>query len=104
MQPPTLTPALLHASLLRLAKLAALPALSLLDTPAPRRAPPGVEYVLSAMAADAHAAGRSSAAWRADSAWASHRPCDPSLPHADLPDRLEQAIANLRDTGLWPWP
>jgi len=113
LQPPT--PAHIHASLARLDKLAALTTRSLLDPPpvpaAPaspvtpaRRTPPGVEWVCSATAADAHAAGRSVAAWRAESAWATARPCDPCLPHADLPDRREQAIANLRDTGLWPWP
>jgi len=121
----TLTPADIRASLGRLDKLAALATLSLLDPPVPaspatlslldppvpasparpaRRTPPGVEWVCSTTAADAYAAGRNAAAWRAESAWATARPRDPCLPHADLPDRLEQAIANLHDIGLWPWP
>ncbi len=108
----TLTPADIRASLGRLDKLAALATLSLLDPPPvpasparpARRTPPGVEWVCSTTAAAAYAAGRTAAAWRVESAWATARPRDPCLPHADLPDRLEQAIANLLDIGLWPWP
>ncbi len=65
---------------------------------------PGIEYALSAAADEAAAAGEGAQAWQArQAAWVNVGPCDPELPHADAPDRLAQAIANLRDVGLWPW-
>lgn len=69
-----------------------------------RRMTPGTEWVLSVSADEKAAAGMTAREWRAcEAAWAAERPCDPALPHADEPNRLEQAIANLQDTGLWPW-
>jgi len=65
---------------------------------------PGIEYALSASADAAAAAGESARAWQAgQAAWVNVGPCDDDLPHADAPDRLAQAVANLRDVGLWPW-
>ncbi len=65
---------------------------------------PGIEYALSASADEAAAAGESAGAWQArQAAWVNVGPCDDDLPHADAPDRLAQAVANLRDVGLWPW-
>jgi len=67
-------------------------------------AAPGIEYALSALADEAAAAGLSAHAWQAQqTAWVNAGPCDADLPHADAPDRLAQALANLRDVGLWPW-
>jgi len=64
---------------------------------------PGIEHALS-VSADAAAAGESARAWQAQhAAWVNVGPCDAALPHADAPDRLAQAVANLRDVGLWPW-
>ncbi len=65
---------------------------------------PGIEYALSASADEAAAAGEGARAWQArQAAWVNVGPCDAELPHADAPDRLAQALANLRDVGLWPW-
>jgi len=65
---------------------------------------PGIEYALSASADAAAAAGEGARAWQArQAAWVNGGPCDDDLPHADAPDRLAQAVANLRDVGLWPW-
>jgi len=65
---------------------------------------PGIEYALSASADAAAAAGEGTQAWQArQAAWVNVGPCDDDLPHADAPDRLAQAVANLRDVGLWPW-
>jgi len=64
---------------------------------------PGIEYALS-VSADEAAAGESARVWQAQQApWVNVGPCDADLPHADAPDRLAQAVANLRDVGLWPW-
>ncbi len=64
----------------------------------------GIEYALSASADAAAAAGQGARAWQArQAAWVNVGPCDADLPHADAPDRLAQAVANLRDVGLWPW-
>ncbi len=69
-----------------------------------RRLTPGVEWALSESADQKAASGMSAQEWRArEASWAAERPCDLNLPHADEANRLEQAIANLRDTGLWPW-
>jgi len=65
---------------------------------------PGIEYALSAAADAAAAAGEGARAWQTrQAAWVNGGPCDDDLPHADAPDRLAQAIANLHDVGLWPW-
>jgi len=65
---------------------------------------PGIEYALSVSADEAAAAGESARAWQAHQvAWVNVGPCDADLPHADAPDCLAQAVANLRDVGLWPW-
>jgi len=65
---------------------------------------PGIEYALSASADEAAAAGQDAQEWQArQAAWVNVGPCDADLPHADAPDRLAQATANLRDVGLWPW-
>ncbi len=65
---------------------------------------PGIEYALSASADEAAAAGEGAQAWQVrQAAWVNVGPCDPDLPHADAPDRLAQAVANLRAVGLWPW-
>jgi len=65
---------------------------------------PGIEHALSVSADAAAAAGESARAWQAQhAAWVNVGPCDAALPHADAPDRLAQAVANLRDVGLWPW-
>ncbi len=67
-------------------------------------ATPAIEYALSASADEAAAAGEDAREWRArQAAWVNVGPCDPDLPHADAPDRFAQAMANLRDVGLWPW-
>jgi len=67
-------------------------------------AAPGIEYALSATADAAAAGGQDVRDWQGrQAAWVNGRPCDADLPHADAPDRLAQAIANLRDVGLWPW-
>jgi len=65
---------------------------------------PGIEYALSAAADAAAVAGEGARAWQArQAAWVNVGPCDADLLHADAPDRLAQALANLRDVGLWPW-
>jgi len=65
---------------------------------------PGIEHALSVSADAAAAAGEGARAWQArQAAWVNGGPCDTALPHADAPDRLAQALANLRDVGLWPW-
>ncbi len=65
---------------------------------------PGIEYALSVSADDAAAAGQDAQEWQGQqAAWVNAGPCDADLPHADAPDRLAQAVANLRDVGLWPW-
>lgn len=35
--------------------------------------------------------------------WLTHTKTDRAQPHADAPNRYEQAIRVLRDEGLWPW-
>ncbi len=65
---------------------------------------PGIEYALSVSADEAAVAGEGARAWQTrHAAWVNGGPCDAALPHADAPDRLAQAVANLRDVGLWPW-
>ncbi len=65
---------------------------------------PGIEYALSVSADEAAAAGEGARAWQArQAAWVNVGPCDDDLPHADAPDRLAQAVSNLRDVDLWPW-
>lgn len=67
-------------------------------------ATPAIEYALSASADEAAAAGEDARDWQArQAAGVNGGPCDADLPHADAPDRLAQALANLRDVGLWPW-
>ncbi len=65
---------------------------------------PGIEYALSVSADEAAAAGQDAQEWQGQqAAWVNVGPCDADLPHADAPDRLAQALPNLRDVGLWPW-
>jgi hypothetical protein len=67
-------------------------------------ATPAIEHALSASADEAAAAGEDARDWQArQAAGVNGGPCDADLPHADAPDRLTQALANLRDVGLWPW-
>jgi len=59
---------------------------------------PGIEHALSVSADAAAAVGESARAWQAQhAAWVNVGSCDAALPHADAPDRLAQALANLRD-------
>ncbi len=65
---------------------------------------PGIEHALSVSADAAAAAGETAQEWQArHAAWVNVGPCEAMVPHADAPDRLTQALANLHDVGLWPW-
>lgn len=64
---------------------------------------PPLELTLAANAAMEHAHRTTEAAWRATKAHLAALPALAGIGHADAPDRLAQAIGNLRSAGLWPW-
>jgi hypothetical protein len=62
-----------------------------------------LDAALAGEAAFAFARGQDEEAWReAERALTGAAP-DPQLPWPESPNRLEQAVTNLRATGLWPW-
>lgn len=64
---------------------------------------PPLELTLAANAAMERAHRATERQWRATKGHLAGQPALADIGNADAPNRLEQAIANLRAAGLWPW-
>ena len=79
------------------------PAVQAFDHAAARDLPP-LEQTLAADAARGYVEfGDRERAWLATKAHLAEWPALVGIPNADQPDRLAQAVATLKQRGVWPW-
>ncbi len=64
---------------------------------------PPLELYVAGDVVQSYAGNMSEAEWLEWRSRLAKRPALAGIAHADAPNRRDQAVAILRDAGLWPW-